>query len=134
MIGDIQAYNAQLLREETKRRGGRPIPMSIRRAWLAEAGHIGELADRGVSIPFVGRERVKGFQFEGELFVDTSGFGSDGESALSGRQTVERMRELVAEFGNRTLFWGLTTVGQFQAYLGYWTLTRERAGYGIEEQ
>jgi len=60
--------------------------------------------------PMIGSHRPNGWKMIDRLFVDTSGFGSDNEPALSIRQLVERLK---AGFG-----YALIEVGQFQAYIG----------------
>lgn len=123
MIGNIAAFNDEILRQRRRELGHLPIPASIPRVKLAGATQISDLVDRGVRIPYVGRQTVRGFTFRGTLFVDTSGWGSDSEPALSFRQQPAAILRVVDEWRERgfTLYWGLVEVGQFQGVLGYWT-------------
>lgn len=60
--------------------------------------------------PFIGSHRPKGWKLVKRLFVDTSGFGTDNEPALS----VTRLAAaLEAGYG-----YALVESGQFQGYLG----------------
>jgi len=123
VIGNIKAFNDDILRQRRRELGRLPIPVNIPRSAFLGITSIIELRAKGYTIPYVGRQNVKGFRFVDEIFVDTSGFGRDDEPALSFRQQAHRVRELVEEHyaEGKTLFWGVTQVGQFQAYLGYWT-------------
>ncbi len=116
MIGNIPAYNDEILRERRRALGHLPIPRAIA-ASVVLAAKV--LEDLHPTIQFIGRTRVKGFRPVGEpAFIDISGFGSRGEPALTLSQTLEHIKELTREHG--TLAWGLTKVGQFQGYLQAW--------------
>ena len=52
------------------------------------------------------------------LFVDTSGYGSPGERALTQKQFCNRLADIVDEHGPVCI--GITEAGQFQAYVGVW--------------
>lgn len=123
MIGDIRAFNDEILRKLRRDLGFMPIPVNIPRSAFLGVTNVMELAERGHRIPYVGRRHVKGFHFEGELFVDSSGWGADDEPALSFTQQAREMRKLVEWYWSRgkTLFWGVTLAGQFQVHVGYWT-------------
>lgn len=123
MIGDIKAFNDEILKKLRRDLGRLPIPVNIPRSAFLGVQSVDELGRKGYRIPYVGRRTVKGFRFVGEIFIDTSGFGQDNEPALSLTQQARTMRELVEENWARgvTLYWGLIEVGQFQAYLGYWS-------------
>lgn len=60
--------------------------------------------------PFIGNYRPKGWKLVKRLFVDTSGFGTDNEPALS---VSKLAAALESGFG-----YALVEVAQFQAYLG----------------
>lgn len=53
------------------------------------------------------------------LFVDSSGFGSDDEPALSMRQFKVRVQELFEEHG--PLLLAIEEQGQFQLYVAVWS-------------
>lgn len=83
--------------------------------------------------PFIGTHMPKGWEtVTGEdgdeltLFVDTSGFGSDTEPALSPRQLKEELKQLLAQAAAKgdTYGFALVSVGQFQAYLGVYRKVR----------
>ncbi len=50
------------------------------------------------------------------FFVDSSGWGEEGEAALTIREFANRASDLVATH-SRALFWGVTQAGQFQVYV-----------------
>jgi len=54
-----------------------------------------------------------------ELFVDSSGFGSPSEAALTYKQLCDELTELCDEHGELHTF--ITREGQFQIYLGIYT-------------
>ena len=117
MIGNIRAYNDEILKARRRELGHLPIPEAVSETALRAAVENGDLS--GIRIPYVGRERIKGFRLvTEELFVDTSGFGAPGEPALTMNQMLQQMLEETENHG--TLWWGLTTVGQFQGYLRGW--------------
>ena len=117
MIGNIRAFNDEILRERRRELGHLPVPESISLTALLARVRTGEDT---FSIPYVGREKVKGFKpaLEEALFVDTSGFGAPGEPALTIGEMLAEMVRLTEEKG--TLCWGLIEVGQFQGYLMAW--------------
>jgi hypothetical protein len=118
MIGDIRAFNEQVYRERRKALGHAPIPRSFS---LTELRAIAEGSARP-PLPYVGRERVKGFRLFGELlFVDTSGFGSSSEPALTASALVAEMIRQTEEHGS-ALAWGFVGIGQFQGFVRSWTI------------
>jgi len=58
------------------------------------------------------------------LFVDTSGFGREGELALTQRQMFARLDELAEKHG--PLLVALEEQGQFQGYVAVWKAQRKR--------
>ena len=58
---------------------------------------------------------LKGFKEVENLFCDSSGFGSPGETALTADQLEKRVGELMAEY--KTIYGAITEVGQFQVYI-----------------
>ena len=60
--------------------------------------------------PFIGTYEPKGWTKIGESFVDASGFGSEGEPALTINQFINR---LTAGHG-----YAIIEAGQFQVYIG----------------
>ena len=52
------------------------------------------------------------------LFVDSSGFGSPSEPALTATQLEAKLRELFAAHGELLL--AIESVGQFQLHVGVW--------------
>ena len=99
------------------------------RAMNAEAGRKARISKRKPLRLEVGAE-LKGIPFLGDacadvkakrletLFVDTSGWGSPGEPALTLDQLKARLRELGAVHG--ALLVALEESGQFQGYLAVW--------------
>lgn len=92
------------------------LPVAISAQVLRSCTFLPELRQKGVNIPFIGDRRPKGFKALGEpLFVDTSGWGQEGERALTFKETLGEMLNLTLEHG--TLAWATIEHGQFQAYL-----------------
>jgi hypothetical protein len=117
MIGDIRAYNEDIYKEKRRELGHAPLPNALSEIVLATAIQTGD--NSTVRVPFVGRERIKGFRSAvEEVFVDSSGMGSPGEPALTRDQFLDHMLEQTKKHG--TLWWGITTAGQFQVYVKAW--------------
>ena len=68
--------------------------------------------DNVMGIPAIGYRVPRGWRLVKRLFVDSSGFGSDHEAAMSGRQFTEYV-EAHPGFG-----WAIIEAGQFQVYVG----------------
>ena len=66
--------------------------------------------------PFLGDYVPDGWELVETFFVDTSGFGTDHEPALSERQFREVLKDTIAT--HRHQGWAITEAGQFQAYVG----------------
>jgi hypothetical protein len=67
-------------------------------------------------IPFLGNYLPKGFEKVDEYFVDSSGFGKEGEPALTFRQFCAKVRQNGSGYG-----YGITEAGQFQVYIGVYS-------------
>jgi len=72
------------------------------------------------SIPNVGTEDVEGFEPVETFFVDSSGFGSPGEPALTFEEFVKQGLALI-EKSDVSLYWAITSAGQFQVYITAFT-------------
>lgn len=68
---------------------------------------------RGIRIPNLGDHRPKGWKLVARLFVDKSGWGAEGEAAMTQRQFAERVQP---GFG-----YGMIEEGEFQCYVGEFT-------------
>lgn len=71
--------------------------------------------------PNLGDHRPKGWtKREDDLFVDASGFGAEGEPALTVGQFMSALRRLTAEAAkeSKTIGFAIVQEGQFQAYVG----------------
>ena len=67
--------------------------------------------DEGVfKCPKIEDISIKGYKQENEFFVDNSGFGKEGELALTIGQFISKIKE--------GLYYGITEAGQFQVYIG----------------
>lgn len=64
------------------------------------------------SIPMIGHEKIAGWTFIRYYFVDSSGFGQEGESALTFGQF---MAQIKPSYG-----YGIVDAGQFQVNIGMW--------------
>lgn len=72
-----------------------------------------EIADGrlpAIPFPFIGSYVPKGWREVERYFVDASGFGREGEPALTVRQFVEKLEP---DYG-----YAITEAGQFQVYVG----------------
>jgi hypothetical protein len=75
-------------------------------------------------IPRIAPEHLaEGFEELAEYFVDSSGFGSPGELALTQGQFLEQAEALIAEHGGA--YFCITSAGQFQVYVGAYRRTSE---------
>lgn len=74
----------------------------------------------------IGRDTAEllGYELVDELFVDSSGFGQDGEAALTTGQLEQRLKHLLAEHGTLHAF--ITGAGMFQVYVGLFTKTGQK--------
>lgn len=59
---------------------------------------------------------LKGYELIEELFVDSSGFGQEGEAALTSSQFERALAALIDKHGALTA--KVTNAGQFQVYVG----------------
>jgi len=75
-------------------------------------------------LPFLGSYVPKGYRLVETYFVDSSGFGSENEPALTQRAFFERVRGHVRD-GN-PYFYAVTEAGQFQCYVGVFERRPER--------
>lgn len=67
--------------------------------------------DKGVfKCPQIDPNTLDGFEMIRELFVDNSGFGQEGEPALTPDQFLKEVTE--------GFYYGITDVGQFQLFVG----------------
>jgi hypothetical protein len=66
----------------------------------------------------------KNYTQQENLFCDSSGFGQPDELALTQKQLVEKIEELVSEYG--TIYTYITDIGQFQVYIGVYTKNTEQ--------
>lgn len=66
--------------------------------------------------PFIGHYEPAGWEKLDELFVDSSGFGSESEPALTQRAFRAKLLEYVK--ASETYGFAITEVGQFQCYVG----------------
>jgi hypothetical protein len=67
-------------------------------------------------LPFLGSYVPRGYKLVEELFVDASGFGSEGEPAMTFGRFCERVRDHVRD-GNAYSY-AIREAGQFQVYVG----------------
>lgn len=66
------------------------------------------------SIPNLGSYTPKGYRLVRDYMVDSSGFGSPGEPAL----TISRFCDLVKEPQQKKVLYGIIEAGQFQIVMG----------------
>jgi len=120
MIGNIRAYNDEIVRRHKREHGTLPYPNLLPKSIVERAESLRDFADIIGGIPYVGRERVRGFRLVGgPVLIDISGWGSESEPALTLAHTLVHIKSLTAEKG-KSLAWGLTEVGQFQGWLQAW--------------
>jgi hypothetical protein len=75
-----------------------------------------EAGTKPLPFPFLGSYTPPGYEKVEELFVDSSGFGSESEPAMTKRAFFKRLHADMAA-GN-AFSYALTEVGQFQCYVG----------------
>jgi hypothetical protein len=77
--------------------------------------------DEGVfKAPKTSKE-VLGYELTQEFFVDNSGFGAKGESALTAGQFLQKVRQ--------GFYYGITGAGQFQVYIGEFKKVNRKKQY-----
>ena len=59
---------------------------------------------------------LKGYELIEQFFVDSSGFGQEGEMALTYKQFIDKVGYILKE--NPVVYSAITDVGQFQVYIG----------------
>ena len=59
------------------------------------------------------------------LFVDSTGWGSEGEPALTQSQFKARLKELLEEYSDG-IYLAIESTGQFQVHIGVW-ITEEKS-------
>ncbi len=64
---------------------------------------------------------LKGYTYIENLFIDSSGWGSPSEPALTGPQLENELRRIIAEHGPVTV--KITSAGQFQVNMGVFKKT-----------
>ena len=116
--------------ESESRRAARRSAKEGRGPLIIEPSDLTNLKQAVRGVPFLGTRTPKGFKLLStyqlpiggyksypykELFVDTSGFGSDNEPALSQDRFIEAVGQLVKSFGAIAL--SLSEVGQFQGHV-----------------
>jgi len=79
-------------------------------------------ADRMPPFPFpnMGNYKPKGWKMIQTYFVDSSGFGRDGEAALSVSQFIKMIK---VGYG-----YGIVEAGQFQVYVAEYKLLHKKGG------
>jgi hypothetical protein len=100
-IRDIQAEAAERAAEE----GLTPFV-----TWPEDLDRIEQ--QHRFPFPFIGDYVPDGWTLEDEYFVDSSGFGGDGEAAMS----AERFMDVLAEHVGAG--WAIREAGQFQVMVG----------------
>lgn len=94
--------------EEDSRRAARRAAREHKKPFLFEEEDRGKMDH--LKIPNIGDYRPKGWELVGTLFVDSSGWGSPGEPALTQDQFMNRMK---AGMG-----YAVIKAGEFQVYVG----------------
>jgi hypothetical protein len=73
-----------------------------------------DLSNNNFQIPSLGEYRPAGYRLETTLFVDSSGFGSEGEPAL----TIWAFKAYVQEHLNQAYHYAVIESGEFQVVVG----------------
>lgn len=68
--------------------------------------------------PNLGDYTPKGWERTDHFMVDSSGFGSPGEPALTTDQLVDKIKDTITKNPGKTIGWAVIEVGQFQVVLG----------------
>jgi hypothetical protein len=78
--------------------------------------------DEGITkIPMVGKNPIFGYELVNTFFVDSSGFGQEGEMALTFSQFLSKVRQ--------GYYYGIQEAGQFQVYIGEYRKTSRKAEF-----
>ena len=79
--------------------------------------------DNFSKIPNMGWDNCKAYDGKRKrvetLFVDSSGWGSEREPAMTVRAFKNKMSDLIREHGH--VYAGLEGIGQFQVYIAVWS-------------
>ena len=67
---------------------------------------------------------LKGYELIKNLFVDSSGFGSPDEPAMTASQFINELTAIIKKYG--MVYATITGVGKFQVYVGLFTRTGKR--------
>lgn len=97
---------------EVQREAGKRAREEAQEPYVAEVD-----GDEGVrAMPNLGSYKPKGWRKVTEYFVDNSGFGAEGEAALTYRQFL---KHVIEGYG-----YAITGVGQFQVYITKYKRTK----------
>lgn len=123
-LSEIKSINRQGAKRAAEARKAPAVPTEAMRAKMRE----GHWATSGIRVPFFGDYRPPGWKLAYDLFVDTSGFGREGEAALTMAQLARHVAGLPPGYGVAVI-----EVGQFQGYLGVFRPLRVNAEGGEGE-
>lgn len=115
----IETIRAESRKAAVKARAAKKLPMVFELDDLADMKANGDVRALR-NIPFIGTYVPKGWTLVQEHFVDSSGFGEEGEAALTIAQFVAAL-----DVGKG---YAITRAGQFQVYIGEYTPPQRRKG------
>ena len=92
---------------------------------LWDEAEVDRLGEGPIRFPFVGGYIADGWEAvldadedPLQLFVDSSGFGAEGEPALTLAGFRRELKRLLREHAGQTLGFAVVQAGQFQVYVG----------------
>ena len=84
-----------------------------------------DIDEKKLSIPNLGNYCPKGYKMIDDVMVDSSGFGSPGEPALTMGEFLDRMRNDLKE--KKNLGYAIVEEGQFQVVVGVFEVVKAKA-------
>jgi len=98
---------------EMSRKAARKAAREHKIPFMVEAEDMGHIENVLHGIPYIGTYVPKGYKRVDSYFVDSSGFGSESEPAMTFGAFCKKVRERGPGYA-----YAITEVGQFQVYVG----------------
>lgn len=118
-------YGIEMIRALNRKAAGKVRSEGIRESLTPITEETLEEVRRSKHIGDAAKQVDRQFKRLGTFFVDTSGLGRPDEPALAYSQLLEELKELCQIHGE--IQTGIIEFGQFQAYLGAWSIQRKGA-------
>ncbi len=108
-------YSLDVIKQLNKEAAEKAILEEIEPTLIAREDEVDEMPP--FPFPMIGDKKVELSRIE-TLFCDSSGFGQDGEPALSINQLKRKLKEMIRNHGPIRV--AVIESGQFQIYLDVW--------------